>query len=492
MIARGLMATCLLAHTSLAIAQPVQQSVSDESPEYEIDGRISSTATVYTESASSEAVEGNELASPQDLMFSDLRARLSVARDDELGPKALADFRMRLTGDELGARGYTGGSEYHLRRGYVEHRGARLRYAVGRQVIGEADAVRVDGVSAHFDDGGIWRYGAFAGAFPNPFSRSVETDYAGLTSAARIPITGGAHASYKTPSAYGSLAAATIAPRDQDAESPDPVRVFLAANGYTRVSPDIDLIHHVVVDLTGSGGTQLLSAQGTANWRPSKRLRLHLGATRMSTYAVEIYVRDLLEAEDVEADAGAPVQNNLALIRIGNTELRAGANLKLGARTDVFAHVRGRQRSALAATELPLEIAALEEENQLDVGGGVRRRDVLANVELGARATFIAGTRTRSTFANLTARRSWLGSRVMSELVLDLVRFRDNCGDGDLACTGSSAGTTVRGGGTLIYRTRHILVLADYRAARIWSRASGMEQPRITSHSILGRAQYSF
>ena len=480
------------AQPDVAADDPPEADVKAAGPSYEIDGRVSTTATLYSESASGEATPGNELAAPEDLMFTDLRARASVARDDDRGLKGLADFRTRLTGDELGARGYTGGSEYHLRRAYLEQRNKTTRFAAGRQLIGEADAIRIDGITANFDAGGRWRYGAFAGAFPNPFSRSLDTDYKGIGSASRVPVAGGAHASYKAKTTYGSLAAATVVPRENDVESPEPVRVFVAASGYTRLTPDIDFIHYGVFNLTGVGGAQVVSAQGTANWRASRRVRLSLGASRMSTYAVELYVRDLLETEDPQAEAGAPVQNNLALVRIANTELRAAATLRIGDRSDIFAHVRGRQRGALAATELPMEIAALDAESQVDVGGGARRRDLVAKIELAARGAFISGTRTRSSYGNLSARRSWFRSRLMSELVIGFIRFRDNCGEGEIACTGTSIGTTVRGGGTLIYRTRHILFLGDYRAARLTSRVGGESQPTITSHSVLARAQYSF
>lgn len=303
---------------------------------------------------------------------------------------------------------------------------------------------------------------------------------------------GGAHASYRSTATHGSLAAAVIVPRDAQLISPDPTRIFIAANGYTRLSPDIDVIHYLVFDLAGPGGAQVLSAQGTVNWRPSNRLRIHLGASRMSTYAVEIYVRDLLETEDTQADAGAPIQNNLALIRIANSEVRAGANRRIGDRMDVFVHLRARQRGALSATELPMEIAALDAENQLDVGGGVRRRDVFSRVELAARGALITGTRSQSIFGNLSARRQWLQNKLMSDLVVGLVRYRDNCDNTNIGCTGKSSGTTIRGGGTLIYRTRKLMFLGDYRISRLKTRVGGRMQPTITSHSVFMRAQYTF
>ena len=79
---------------------------------------------------------------------------------------------------------------------------------------------------------------------------------------------------------------------------------FLSSHGYHQVTERLALFHNIVGDLAGPNGLELISARLGANWRVRPQLRLNAGASHMSTYAVQIYVRDLLETEDPTPGAG--------------------------------------------------------------------------------------------------------------------------------------------------------------------------------------------
>ena len=53
----------------------------------------------------------------------------------------------------------------------------RLTMALGRQVVRDVDAITIDGFRVGYRPRKSWEYGAFAGLYPNPFSRSLDTDY---------------------------------------------------------------------------------------------------------------------------------------------------------------------------------------------------------------------------------------------------------------------------------------------------------------------------
>ncbi len=456
-------------------------------------GMLSTSALFYREDASEE-VAGNDIASPEDLAFADLRTRLEAGNLAGTRWGGLGDFRLRLTGDELSARGFDGGGEYHLREAWIGRRGGRLDLSLGRLIVRDVDASRVDGGSlALRTSGGVWEYGAFAGAYPNPLSRSVDTDYQ-LGASAGPPVAAGTWAAYSSARHHGAFGLAGITPREgSGAADPLPTRVFATSHGHHRMGDRLDLFHYVVGDVAGPSGAELLSANLGASWRASARLRLEAAFSHMSTYAVEIYVRDLLEVPDPAPEAGAPVQNNLALVRMASDEGRLGAVVSLPRRFDVHGQVRLRRRDALSDAQLPMEIAALDADDQVDLSGGLRQRDSLLGLDLSGVVIAIRGKRTASTFATLQARRELVGGRLVAELEAGLTDYRDRCDGGDPTCTGDLDGRTWRGGGQLgLLPARGWLVLSDYRFAWNSAERGAMQQPDILSHTLFLRIQRSF
>jgi hypothetical protein len=457
-------------------------------------GLLSTSAFFYREDAS-EVVGGNDQASPQDLEFADLRARLEAG---DLGGSrwgGLGDFRLRLTSDDLAARGFEGGGEYHLREAYVGRRGDRVDLSLGRLVLRDVDATRVDGGALVLHtQSRSWEYGAFAGAYPNPLSRSLDTDYSRGGEGAGPPVAGGAWAAYNSGRNHGAVGLAGIAPRDAaSAADPEPTRVFASSSGYHLIGDRLDVFHYLVADLAGPGGAELLSANVGANWRASSLLRVEAGFSHMSTYAVEIYVRDLLEKPDPDPEAGAPVQNNLALVRMASDEGRLGAVLSMPKRVDLHGEVRLRRRDALTDAQLPMEIAGLDADDQVDLSGGLRQRDSLLGLDLSGVVISIRGQRTASTFATVRAHRALVDGRLDLELETGLVDYSDRCDGGDPTCTGDLDGRTWRGGGQLVLLpARGWLFLGDYRFAWNTADRAGMAQPDILSHALFLRVQRSF
>jgi hypothetical protein len=478
--------------TGLARAQTAEVEAVEQvaAPPF-VRGLLSSSALFYSESSAGPAAPGNRQASPEDLAFADVRARLEAGNLASGRWGGLGDFRLRVTRDDLSARGFTGGGEYHLREAHVDRRGDRVDIAAGRLVLRDVDAIRVDGAALRLRTAGAWNYGAFAGLYPNPLSRSLDTDYERGPERG-LPAAGGVWAAYAGARSHGAFGLAGVSPRDP-ATADHPARVFASSHGYHQASDRLDLFHYVVVDLAGPSGRQLLSAQLGASWRAGQMVRVEAGFAHMSTDAVEIYVRDLLETPDPSPETGAPPQNNLALVRMASDEGRLGAVLSLPARVDLHGQVRVRRREALTDAELPMEIAALAPDTQLDLSGGVRQRDSLFGLDLAATAVAIRGARTASTFAALRARRDLWTGRLSAELEAGAVDYADRCGDSDPTCTGDLDGRTWRAGGQLIAMpARGWLFLVDYRFAWNTADRAGQAQPAIRSHAAFTRLQRSF
>ena len=101
------------------------------------------------------------------------------------------DGRVRISGefstdaatqgaDQITARGYLGGREYEAarRRGC----GGAARASTSRSgacIVPEADALKIDGVRLWWRMAKHWDASIYAGAYPDPYSRSLTTDYAG-------------------------------------------------------------------------------------------------------------------------------------------------------------------------------------------------------------------------------------------------------------------------------------------------------------------------
>jgi hypothetical protein len=401
------------------------------------------------------------------------------------------------------ARGWLGGNEYQLREAYALRSGEKLDWGVGRQVLLDVDAIRIDGIRAVYRQSEAWELGAFAGMYPNPFSRTIEDDYK-ITPTRTIdgmPIAGGAWAGYRYNRVYGAIGAAAVSYRDPTNVvnlTPAPLRTFVTSQGYFRLKTGVDIFHYGVYDITGEAKNQLMNLQVGVHWRAKPRVLVELGVSHMSTYSIAVYVRQYLE--QTQAIAGTIV-NNLVLARMGADEARAGILYsKIEKRVDVWGTLRYRKRGALDNANLPAVIAALPPDTQYDFSGGIRQKKSIGGWTLSLTGDYIDGIHTNSYWATAGGERTFMKDKLDVELDVQYVSYKDSCPvvvPADPTCGGDMKGQTIRPGGELVYqRDKHWVFIADYRLS-LYSGTSGtgataVKRPDITGNSVFARAQYSF
>ena len=179
----------------------------------EVRGGVSLSAMALGETTSTSGAEAD--ASPHLLAYGDLRA-WREARKLAVGFELRGDFRLRLAGNfddlaalrgerQITARGYERGREYELREAFVGRRGERFDFQIGRLIIREADALGLDGARLVWRFHPAWHVALYGGLAPNPFSRSLLTDYTSLAGG------GGLDAAYAYPKVWGSFSLNTVA-----------------------------------------------------------------------------------------------------------------------------------------------------------------------------------------------------------------------------------------------------------------------------------------
>ncbi len=470
-------------------------------------GRLYSTIGYYGEAASG----GNGMdASPDALLWGDLRGRIEADHLSGSAWDVLGDFRLRFTPDadylpkkdQLRGPGWAGGNEYDLHELFVRYNTTSSAFSLGRLVLRDLDAMTVDGASFAMRPSASFEYGAAAGMFPNPYSRSLDTDYklpaADARSITGYPVAAGAWGGYRMAAFYGSFGLGFIAPRNSTMAVAEPVRTFLTARGYARASATVNFFHYGVVDFGGAAGTQLTNLQVGGNWMATPELRVELAYSHMSTYAIETYLRDYLEAVPTPAAAGAP-SNNLDVARMAADEGRVGADYAfIQERADIFGQVRYRRRATIATANLDPTVAGLAPDTQLDVSVGARKKELVAGWDLGVNAAYIAGGRTKSFYGFLRGHRAFVQDTVDVDLDAGYVTYQDNCpAMGDDTCLGGAKGSTIRVGGTVAFRqSENWLFVGDvhlgFKSSSFTVGTTETTRPNLFEQMALLRAQYSF
>ena len=347
-------------------------------------GALTSSTFYFAESGTRSVAGGSGLgpvdnASPFSRLFTDLRAQLDARHLKGGRWDGRLDTRLRYVknpfGDteQLGSdvnsvqSGAFGDNEYELRELYLVRGGRRTDLFLGRQVIADLGAIKIDGLRIDYAKNKRWTYLGFAGLYPKRGSRSIKTDYPIVidqnslpTGSHVMPVTGGFGGAYRTQRTYGAIGAVAIAPTSRDGgpggsgtyEQP---RLYVVANGYWRRSSKLDLYHYVIFDLYGSGGQALTNGSVGLQWKPKPRLRVHVSANTVDADALNVQVRDQL------ADAGpfeGAVINNLKVQRIAARSARAGITGGFGklSRFELSAALSGRRRP-----EVVLEAGAVDQ-----------------------------------------------------------------------------------------------------------------------------------
>jgi hypothetical protein len=310
-------------------------------------GSLTSTSFVYRESGgqSTALVAGGATvpnASPFSRFFTELRAQLDGRhlrggrwdlRADARGRMVNTKIINDITGVDRGdpnriQSGQFGENEYEVKELYLVRGGRRTDIFVGRQVIGDLAALKIDGLRVDYAKTARWTYLGFLGAYPLRASRSVLTDYPrgkDLTNSDTgrvVPVAGGFGGAYRTSRGYGSVGGVAIVPTAKDTRTGgfEKPRVFVTTNGYARRSPKLDLYHYVVVDLTGAAGFALTNLTAGVQYKPAMRLRTNLSINRVDTEAFEQQIANQLENVGNTIDNG--VINNAEVQRIAADSVR--------------------------------------------------------------------------------------------------------------------------------------------------------------------------
>ena len=110
-----------------------------------------------------------------------------------------------MAANQVTSRGYLGGREYELRSAYFKYRGTKVDFAFGRQWIPESDALKIDGLRLWYRFVKHWDLSLYAGGYPNPYLRSLTTDYQGANGYYGTPIAAGADISYTYDKIWGAV-----------------------------------------------------------------------------------------------------------------------------------------------------------------------------------------------------------------------------------------------------------------------------------------------
>jgi hypothetical protein len=415
--------------------------------------KVDLTGMFMTESQGGALPVTKNEVEPYSLAYADLRTQLDGRRlpgNFELH----LDGRVRITGEldqqqldngssGYTARGYLGGREYELRGASFMRRGESVDFAIGRQFVLEADAMKIDGARVWYRfNKPHWDVSFFAGGYPNPYSRSLTTDYQGANGYYGASLGGGADVAYVYDKFWGSFSAAVIYLGGSNDGGPlnlgniaptyatDTPRSFLNWVGYERFTSWLDIYHNIVLDMSGSGGAQLTRLDAFATARAGKHLTIQAGYDHMSSIAIDMYLMGLLQSRTILSANGfsalPSITNNLLVDRTAHDQARVNVDAHWGL-VNIWAEGRLRARSIVASQD-PQFVA--DETAGWDLGGdatiGVRDRGSLKGVRLGLWYTLLDQFRSLSHIVAFELGRSFLDERLSFDFNFLYARTRDN------------------------------------------------------------------
>lgn len=156
----------------------------------------------------------------------DGRVRIANAYDINAGTVAA---------DQNVSRGYLGGGEYEVHEAWTRRRGVQWDFCLGRMIVSEADALRIDGARLWWRMARHWDASVYAGAYPDPFSRSVTSDYA-----AGFAFAGGLDATYTYDKIWGAFSVNSAYLGRADDGGPLPPDIATAADRDAAHVGDVD------------------------------------------------------------------------------------------------------------------------------------------------------------------------------------------------------------------------------------------------------------
>jgi len=445
------------------------------------------------------------------------------------------DGRARVTGDfdhdaaqvqagQTFSRGYYGGREYELREAWFRRRGQKVDFALGRMFVAEADSLKIDGVRLWWKFHKKWDLSLFAGGYPNPFSRSLTTDYQGANGYNGVAIAGGADIQYLYDKLWGSLAVVGSYLGGNDDGGPlsitggvatpanfqtENTRTYISWTGFERFVHWLDLYHSLVLDVAGAAGVQLTRLDAFATVRAHKYFSIRAGYGHLSPLAIEMYLASLLT--DRNLFIANTINNNLVVARTARDQARLQLDVHFG-KVNVFGEGRLRFRSLQNTVDEPqfANPAGMAPVGQqlapgfaYDATLGVRDRGSLKGVRLGLWFTYLGDFRSRSYILGFELGRSFFDERLTFDLNFLYANTSDagaggTCvASGTLAslvtpgCYGTRDGNSYETGVTFTGNPwKHWFALLDYRLViNDSSVGMGVGRPLILTHVLLLRIE---
>jgi hypothetical protein len=473
----------------------------------------------------------NEASSTLSLGWGDLRAILDARRLPGKFDLHI-DARLRATGDfdrerayegasQVTARGYLGGREYDLRELYAIRRGESVDFSFGRFYVVEADGLKLDGLRLVGRFGKRhWEAGAFVGGYPNPYSRSLTTDYQGAKGYYGAQVAGGASIAYTYDRYWGSLAAVGSYLGGNDDGGPinpmapagrtaiEGTRSFLVWNGFERFVSWLDLYHSLVLDVAGPAGVQLTRLDALATVRAGRFVTIRAGYDHLAPIAIEMQLLALLNSR--ANFVASTVENNLIVQRTA----RDSGRLELSVAWEklrVFGEGRVRYRSLVNGAEQPQLVRpngdVIGPQLGWDATVGLRDGGSLKGLRMGVSYIYLDDYRAASHVVSFELGRSFLDERLTLDLNVLYARTRDKgistmpcntfAAPLELNCYGMRDGASYETALTLTGAPgRRWFLLGDYRLVINQSEIAGggmvQGRPLLFTHVLLLRVEARF
>jgi hypothetical protein len=486
-------------------------------------GNFVSSTFFYNESGGKldllDGAGGTTSNSKYSRMFTDLRLQLDarhirggrwLARVDVRGrgvvdPAESTTMNYNSKSNTRVQSGLTGESELEAKELWVARPGDRYDIFIGRQIIPDLGAVKIDGIRIDYAKSDRVTVLGFAGAYPLRGSRSIDTDYpvlrdnGGGNLGRTPPIAAGAGAAYRTPLSYGSLGGGVIAPI-KGGETP---RVFVTSTGYLRTGPKLDVYHFGLIDVVGEGGFSINNLSAGLNYRLGSALRATASVNHVDTETLQVQARTFLEPNDASI-----VRNDVAVRRISSTQVQGGLSASLGRNQQIEASVQvsGRYRPDVTVANGPTATFTFKSASSVDVWGQLVHRNLFKSrigVD-GIRSYTLGDASSRSSFLNyrLFLSREFRQGRGSWEGEVAYSASKDEVADDMTLDFGKSKTSTISAAGSVFYRLKTSwflmgsLGLGRFSVESIGRSTTAMRMtttdPTVTSISAFLRLAYRF
>jgi hypothetical protein len=377
-----------------------------------------------------------------------------------------------------------------------------------------------------------WDASLYGGGFPDPYSRSLLTDYSG----GQFAYVGGVDATYTYDRIWGSMSvngsylgglddggplsagelSGMLTPPTRQTETP---RVWITWTDYIRILSWMDLFTDLVFDAAGAAGAQLTRLDVLLSMRAGSHVNIRLGYDHLSAYAIEMWLTRFLT--DRAQHVPNLIENNLIVQRTARDEARGQVDVSFG-KFGFYGEGRFRRRAIVSLNDDPQFVAngsQVAPGIAYDATVGVRDRGSLAGLRFNLWASYIGDYRTRNIVASFEMGRSWFDERLSLDLVFLYAKTDDALAGKGVAgaplacdpssptdyiklnstCYGTRSGSSYEAGLTLAGEPfNHWNAFVDYRLVADQmdgfilapaGMAAGIPQPTVLTHVLLFRIE---